>query len=38
MGHLIMIEGSIQEENIYKWTYLQNRNKLPDFENKIYGY
>ena len=22
----------------YKWTYLQNRNRLTDFENKTYGY
>ena len=31
MGHLIMIEGSIQEESIYKTEYLQNRNRLTDF-------
>ena len=34
MGHLIMIEGSIQEESIYKTEYLQNRNRLTDFGKK----
>ena len=22
----------------YKWTYLQNKNRLTDLENKLYGY
>ena len=30
-----MILFYMKSKNIYKWTYLQNRNRLADIENKL---
>ena len=36
--HMISLICGIWFFKWYKWTYLQNRNRLPDFKKKNYGY
>ena len=33
--HMILLICGILKKEWYKWTYSQNRNRLPDIENKL---